>query len=510
MGSLVSILVSTVIGAYMIGHLALMVGAGHERALQAQTSGQFQDLLTAAQAYLSANESALAGLVSDGAPHEIALSSLNLLPNFRVLNPYGQTWHAYAVQPTSGQADIAIITTGDPQLNLKTLAGITNIAGSHSGYVGPDNVTPTVNSHTAVGARGGWQMALGGTFPNPGAGHLYGLASVTTGAQDNSDVLYRDNVPNHPERNTMAANLNMGGNDITNGASASFSGRIGTSGIDPNAVPPGWGGGLATLDVAAQGTIGAGPSGQFPASWINSSGNGHVDNHFDARQLEGGAGDPFGPWTGGLKLGSGYIYGDASTLNLRTPGGISIQHTGSGAAADISQVDHVYAQNSINTNTDVYAARSVIIGTAAGAYQGNSCAQNASIAAQADGSGVILHCENGKWTTGKQPWQYRATCPGWNSEDTVSHQNLSGDALYSSNGDAEFVTVTGTGITYHNGYVTQFAAYVDGNLVGMYHHEGGDTSSEVSSAVSFMVPYGSTWSVVGLGREIPLTCQVYQ
>ena len=58
------------------------------------------------------------------------------------------------------------------------------------------------------------------------------------------------------------------------GGSLRVSGLLGTVNLDPDAgYPPGWGGGLHTWDVYAEGSVAAGPSGGPPAAVMNSAGD---------------------------------------------------------------------------------------------------------------------------------------------------------------------------------------------------------------------------------------------
>jgi hypothetical protein len=62
-------------------------------------------------------------------------------------------------------------------------------------------------------------------------------------------------------------------NNETVGGTGSFAHDIGTAGYSPTAgLPPGWGGGVQTWDVAAHGTIGVGPNNASPSASMNSAG----------------------------------------------------------------------------------------------------------------------------------------------------------------------------------------------------------------------------------------------
>ncbi|MBB2156617.1 shufflon system plasmid conjugative transfer pilus tip adhesin PilV [Gluconacetobacter diazotrophicus] len=551
MNYLVAAIMATVFGAIMTGHLGRSVMRSQDRAVMMTASGEYQDLLQAVTSYIADNKTTLEETVPVGGYVAVSMATLEssqkLLSGFAALNPYGQNWVIYLAQPQAGGVIGIVESQGGSPLNLTQMATISGWASNRAGYIPPDGVMASLNSQTAVGA-GGWKVSMTG-LPNPGAGHFFAQTSGLAMMEGNSDALYRDAITGHSEYNTMNTTINMDGNNITKAKAIAAGGADATSNW-----PSTWAGSGVTSgeDVYANATIGAGVNGAV-ASYINSEGNGHVDNHFDAAQLEGGAENQYGDNTGGLKLANTYLYGDDSNMAVRVPGSFFIQHTGDALAADVAAVGNINSTGSIaaegvsptagfptawgggfhgpstfaeryvgagsnstayswmSATGQMYADQELIIGTAAGASPGNSCSPNGALASNSDGSGSKLNCVNGVWSSLAQQWRFRAQCPTWDSASaTITHTNSTADSLYSSNGDAEFISVTGTNSTYHNGYGTEFSVYVDGILVAYYKHQSGNTSEYVSDAVSFMVPYGSTWTVSGAGRDIPLICDVYQ
>lgn len=391
METLLSILAGTAIAAMLLPTVGLMIQKGQDRQVQAVTAGEFQDLLSASRNYVDGHYSDLASTIAVGGALEIPLNLLPLLPNFSQQNPYGQTWHVYVEQPSSNELNAVVTSWGGQTLGLSALTRISALGGSHAGFIGADNVVPNVNSQTAIGANGGWRMALAGTPVNPGAGHLFGLASGTAGSQYNSDTLYRDNVPNHPELTTMNANLNMGGNDITDtnaiqATTGRFADRIGTNGLDPNSgYPSGWYGGVHTNDVYANAQIGAGPVNGPAAAWMNSNGDAGFGNNVTVGQTVT-ANKVSLPSGNSLQIGGQYFYGDGSNAAVRTPGTFFLQHP-DGSAAD-GYLATLYTEQGVRLS-----------GTGA---LGGGCVTG-SITAQNDGSGALLSCVNGIWKSTTRP-----------------------------------------------------------------------------------------------------------
>jgi len=77
---------------------------------------------------------------------------------------------------------------------------------------------------------------------------------------------------------TVTAGTNMVAGGSFNGAGGQFqtdaSGRVGSGGYAPNALPGGWGGGVSTADVYAHGSVGVGSGGALSTTLWN---NGSVD-----------------------------------------------------------------------------------------------------------------------------------------------------------------------------------------------------------------------------------------
>ncbi|MFC0510548.1 shufflon system plasmid conjugative transfer pilus tip adhesin PilV [Asaia spathodeae] len=426
-------------------------------ALTAQT---FQDLLQGANKYAQENSSDLESAIGVGSYREYDLQTLinaSALPvGFSALNTFRQQWHVVFQQPQTGVIRCLVYSTGGTAYSAASEVNIAAMAGHYGGFVPYDGIRGNLNSGSAQGAGGAWNLWLGG-LPNPGPGHLYGLVTINGGSLVSNDYLYRHAVPNHPEYNTMATPLNMGRNDINNAGSGRFAGAIGTMGVDPNTKPPGWGGGLSTFDVTALGTIAAGPANQNPVAGLNSSGDGwfnrnaYVGNQLSAASVQVNAGN-------NVNIGpTGSVYADGSNIALRTPGTAYMQHQdGSPAniAAQDAYVNYVWANRvSLPAGENLYIGDAAILGDAwnialrpangriyiqnryglaAGdmdlgqlethkgvlfdrtdANPGYGCGPNGLVAGKFDGSGVPLACINGVWSALTASFNTGSWVSGW-------------------------------------------------------------------------------------------------
>lgn len=182
-----------------------------------------------------------------------------------------------------------------------------------------------------------------------------------------------------------------------------FSERIATNGLDPNNLPPGWGGGVRTFDIYASATIAAGDNSGNVKSYMNSAGNIYASNDISASGNISGNG-VYGNYvqSSGNIYSKGYIQGDGN----------------------ITSSSQIIANSRLTTNEYVQ-----INGYA---YQGNGCSPNGLQGRAPDGS--LLSCVNGVWSkAGGSTWQACRTCGGrW--PYTIANFTLHGDSGVNFNG----------------------------------------------------------------------------
>ncbi|EED97296.1 shufflon system plasmid conjugative transfer pilus tip adhesin PilV [Burkholderia multivorans] len=254
---------------------------GAKNVKAAVTAGQAREFNSAAEKYVKDFASVLAQSATAGAPLIITPGMLRnagyLNQAVSDTNAYQQTWVLQVRQPVPGQLQ-AIVTAEGAAIEPRQLVKIASNIYQRGGFVPyPRQMgDSTMDANTAVGTNGGWHVPMAG-WRSPGSGHLVSLLTFGGAASSSNGYLYRVSVPGRPDLNEMQTALGMRGNDINNvgvlrGASGAFSGRVATSGLDPNDLPSGWGGGLRTWDIYAGGTIAAGNGGSTPVG-MSSAGN---------------------------------------------------------------------------------------------------------------------------------------------------------------------------------------------------------------------------------------------
>lgn len=470
--NLLGLLLMTLASANMTTRYAGTVSDNLDQRTMALTAETFQDLLQGANKYVQEHNGDLQSAIGVGGYKTVLLSDLasdnDLPPGFSPGNSYGQQWQVVVQQPQSGVLRALVYSNGGTSLSAKAEAGIAGMTGHYGGFVPYNGMYGNLNSSMAQGAGGAWNLSLSG-LPNPGPGHLYGLTTYDNGSLVSNDYLYRHAVPNHPEYTTMATTLNMGGNDVRNAGNGQFNGRIGTNGRDPNSVPPGWSGGVSTIDVSATGSIGAGPPGQRAVAWLSSSGSGHTDGDFTTgHDLSVGntawINNAHVASGNNLWVGNNSIYGDPTNLALRTGGAAFVQHQ-DGTAADIHSQNNfintlyangavlpsgeslsigsgalygdglnlairpaggrVYLQNRFSGGTvglyggQIETTQGVVYDTT-DANPGYGCGPNGRVAAKYDGSGEPLACINGKWSSMTATFNNGSWVSGWLGFNTTN------------------------------------------------------------------------------------------
>lgn len=422
MSAILGVLFASLIGLLMIPTYMHFEQISIDNAKAATTAQQMQQVSQAAQAYIQANYAAVEANSSATSPATITVSMLQntgYLPNaFGATNPYGQSWQVQVLQPTPGQLQALVLTQGGTQIGQTQAPMIAAQAGAQGGFVPYNGQYGTLNATVAHGAYSGWQVSLS-NYANPGPGHLAALLYFNNGNLEN-DYLYRVAVPGQPQLNTMQTNLNMGNNSIGNAhdvqagpvgqcvtdASGHCTGEVEAAGTTQADMPAGWQGGMTTRDlIGVNGTIGEGTgNGAQPQAYLNDYGNGS----------QGGSGGQVvavDPANGNYAVMNSAVNTGGVAPEIYT-NGIIDAGTGVGSnsfatfngawwannSGDSSQTGNAYVGGQVTANYDA------VLGTAGGtANVGWGCSPNGEIAANANGSGQLLVCQNGQWTANGSP-----------------------------------------------------------------------------------------------------------
>ncbi|MCE2576656.1 shufflon system plasmid conjugative transfer pilus tip adhesin PilV [Komagataeibacter sp. FNDCR2] len=461
MENIAGAIIAAIVGMMILPHFQSMVVQNTSLSTDATTSGQFRSLLEAGQKYTDKHSESLFGSVPvNGAPVTLPLSTLvsdsDLLPGFTTMNPFGQTWVVYLLQPTQGTLSVVVETQGGTTISGVDEVRIASGTGEQGGFVPYDGMFGNLNSSTATGASRSWSLPLT-SIPNPGPGHLVGLLQYSNAPVMNADYLYRDQVQGHPEFQTMNAPLNMDGNNINaandvnatrgifsggnpnggyggvkvggayiygddtdaavrapdsgavymqhpNGqladlqaAQGHFSLNIGTNGMEPDAgLPPGLVGGVHSVDGYFEGSLALGQGGAKNVVFDNA-GRGSV-----AQSMTAGTQFIVENPGCGFQVGNTQFCGDAYNTWINTPGTTYFHHA-DGTNADISAGSATVDDVKLGTDNGAAAV-------------GGGCSPNGMIAQETTGDGATLSCMNGVWkrisSSAHVTWYLLAQTPG--------------------------------------------------------------------------------------------------
>jgi prepilin-type N-terminal cleavage/methylation domain-containing protein len=227
--SMLEMLGALAIASIMVVGLTYMIDNALDDMKGQQAAAYQSQLATATSNYIKANYTALKGSVGT-TPTAVTVNTLmtsGFLPQvFSNKNIYLQTGCVLILQPTPGQLNALVITTGGTAIGDKDLPAVAAAAGTGSGYISSQYAPPNPltnnkndNPHVAIGAS--WTLNTGDTSA-PGknyqgttcdggslsggptdAGHLVSRVFMNGAGLTPADYLYRDAVSGMPELNTM-------------------------------------------------------------------------------------------------------------------------------------------------------------------------------------------------------------------------------------------------------------------------------------------------------------------
>lgn len=226
MGAILGYIIA--MGLSMLGMVGFVSMANHsvENIRTSATAGQLIVFDKAVAQYVSDYASTIAEVATSTTPADITpamLINTGYLPSgFSSKNPFGQTWLAQVLQPSSGELETLVTSqSGTAISNQLQLVQIAAQAGAQGGFIpyASQGGDTSLVATTAQGSYGGWSLAMT-NFTNPGSGHLASLLafqSLTT----NTNYLYRVAVSGQPQLNAMQTDLSM---EDTSGTAHSISG----------------------------------------------------------------------------------------------------------------------------------------------------------------------------------------------------------------------------------------------------------------------------------------------
>lgn len=470
---------------------------------------QMARIQKAAEGYITTYSANIEGQATATSPVTITIPMLvntGYLPNgFQANNPYNQTWEVQVLQPSAGQLQALVLSTGGQAVNTQSLGLAAQIAGSPGGVVGGgtgNTAVPGCAAGEACGVYAGWKVPTAYTAAQPG--HLAALIEYSNGQVQN-DYLYRVAVPGQPQLNQMQTNLDMGNNNVNNaqnvnvnddvtlgnpgaahgGSPASLQGQLGVDEQAGQGFPGGWGGGIHSWDIYANGTVGTGENGSLNAYMndfdggiggggqvVTSSPNGA--NYAYMQSQNGGASIV----TNGTVQG-GYVNstGNVNAQNALTAGGGGyITDSGYGAVANtftanVLGANYIYSNGNIQANGS-FTTNGQIYFNNQYAQPGWGCSQDGEVMGSTYNGGTLLVCQNGSWQNAQNNYLTLEGSFGFSYFTTgtyyLGNYNFCYMNSYGTSGNMQS-TVYADGGPYGNGtYSWYFAQNAAGAAVNVY------------------------------------------
>ncbi|WP_083868254.1 shufflon system plasmid conjugative transfer pilus tip adhesin PilV [Dyella ginsengisoli] len=301
-------------------------------------------------------------------------------------NRWGQSYQLWITKDGAGELQGTVFAVGGqtiPSSRVRSIARYITSLGGSGGYI--DNKVLTTDSGPSfLQGPNGLNLAMSVYGKSPGVGH-YGDAIYLTDAVQQTGLgntaLQRVAVPGQPDLNTMHTDINGGGNSATNfqTINAKYLGAMGLDGA--SGYPAGWGGGVHTWDLYAEGTIATGSKGTQMATM---SSNGNITGVNATLTTDVAVGSWFRTnGDGGIysnKWGSGIQFADANWVRIYNNKGFYTG--GQGQFGSLVANGRLTAQEYIQLN-----------GTA---NVGWSCSPDGLVGRASDGTGAI-QCLGGTW-----------------------------------------------------------------------------------------------------------------
>ena len=211
--TLVEVVLVLAIAAIMGVALAQNLVTDRKSLVMATIAGRITEVRAAADKYIRDNFSSLEAATANGpvAVSPATLMQLNYLPaSFSNENEYHQALTIYIRNRAPGVLESIVAATGGNSMTVAEGGQVARLLKSSGGFV-------PVDSDTATGTKGGWQVNLASFvpngFPRPN-GHAIAY-SLNRRFDGPSGALMRDATGN-PIDNRMNTDLDMNGNRILN------------------------------------------------------------------------------------------------------------------------------------------------------------------------------------------------------------------------------------------------------------------------------------------------------
>ncbi|HJV75128.1 MAG TPA: shufflon system plasmid conjugative transfer pilus tip adhesin PilV [Noviherbaspirillum sp.] len=221
MSEILGVLFAVLIGTMIFPRFAQYQRVTNDNLIASTTAQQQKTLIEAGTAYIKQYATTIQTTATATAPAIITVPMLqapavNLLDaSYSATNPYGQTWQIEVLQPSAGNLQALVMSTGGTALSDTQGAKIASIVGAQGGLI-PKNDSGIYagGAANAFGTSGGWTIPTA-NYTSVTGGHPAALITFNNG-QLVSNYLYRNAVPGQPQLNQMNTSLDMGTNNITN------------------------------------------------------------------------------------------------------------------------------------------------------------------------------------------------------------------------------------------------------------------------------------------------------
>jgi hypothetical protein len=210
MGQIVGVLFAILVGLMSVPSLITWQTQAKNSVNAASIAQQARQLIPASTQYIQTNAVALQASATTSTPVTVTVEQLQaagvLSGAFKPTNLYNQTWQLQVLQPTAGNLQGMIITTGGDAISDMQAMQIARLTGYEGGFF-PKNDSGIYAGGAANAYGANWGPLSAAGYTNQ-AGHLAMLINFNKN-ELNDNRLYRNSVPGQPQLNTMTTPILM-------------------------------------------------------------------------------------------------------------------------------------------------------------------------------------------------------------------------------------------------------------------------------------------------------------
>ncbi|MFL3632159.1 shufflon system plasmid conjugative transfer pilus tip adhesin PilV [Xanthomonas campestris] len=231
--TMIELLAALAISSLIAVALAAVWRAQGESRREDSAAEHAKTVIAAVQEYTRNNYNTIVAAAGPSTPYTVSAATLQASTAWptgvSTNNAFSQSFVVRIIEPSTNRLEALVLYTGGETLATGTLRSVASKIGLAGGYVSVEEPA------TAYGMMRAWSKSLAAFGGNSGTGKV--AASVfAADAMAVDDYLHRSATPGKPELNRMGTAIDMGNNNIENGARIAAQNVDASNGIQANQI----------------------------------------------------------------------------------------------------------------------------------------------------------------------------------------------------------------------------------------------------------------------------------